>query len=144
MLKIENAFLIDICLGFPMGKMWFPSSLPETLPEEEPATYLLNGQHLAALRKLAQSEDSSVMRAVEAVCDRADTFLEMPNPSVMSTPHRTGSDTPLIRPIPTPTSQTTAAASDVATTAASPVTRSTVAPNKGTNPRRTTRSMRSA
>ena len=83
MLKIENAFLIDICLGIPLGKVWSPANIPHLTEGEIPPTYLLRGDQLAVFKKLYLSNDSFALRAVEGIITKANTFLSYDNPSVV-------------------------------------------------------------
>lgn len=83
MLKIENAFLIDICLGIPLGKVWSPANIPQVAEHEILPTYLLRGDQLAAFKKLYTGNDSFALRAVEGISTKADTFLSCTNPSVV-------------------------------------------------------------
>ncbi len=79
---MENAFLVDICLGFPLGKIWFPSELPEVEEDAAPETFLLKGKQLASAKLLAERKDSSIVSSIIGLKSRADNFLGMPNISV--------------------------------------------------------------
>ncbi len=83
MLRIENAFLIDICLGFPVGKLWFPASLPEIEPDAVPATFLFKGEQLAAAKVMAEQNDPIISSAIEELKTRAAVLLDKTNPSVV-------------------------------------------------------------
>ncbi|WEG13297.1 alginate lyase family protein [Pullulanibacillus sp. KACC 23026] len=82
MIKIENAFLLDIALGYPFGKVWFPSDFPEVTIEEIPNTFLLKGKQLAGIKRLVEQNDSTIARSIEGLMNRADAFLAMPPISV--------------------------------------------------------------
>lgn len=86
MLRIEDALLVDICLGYPFGKMWLPCGYPEVEAGEKPDTFLLKSEQLAIVKELVKRKDSAVKRVVEGLRNQADIYLNMTNPSVVNKP----------------------------------------------------------
>jgi len=83
LLKIENALLLDILLGYPFGRIWFSNVANEDSPgREHPDTFLLKGEQLTAIKELVRKGNALASRVAEGLRSRADVLLYIQNPSV--------------------------------------------------------------
>lgn len=80
--KLDNAYLVDILLGFSFGKLVFPGQLLQGSPKKFPKTFMFDGQQLVAAKELAESRNKLLQSAIKDLCQRSDLLLEMKNPTV--------------------------------------------------------------
>ncbi|MGD6778621.1 alginate lyase family protein [Sutcliffiella horikoshii] len=83
MLKVENALLLDICLGESYGKSWLPAKLPKVHPENVPDTMLLKGDHIAGIKELVRRRNDSIMGAIDGLRKQADLLMHLNDVSVI-------------------------------------------------------------
>lgn len=84
--SIEKAILLDVCLGVPLGYIWFrvPASDGVKAPLASPDTCLFRGDQLAFMKTQYEAGDADIGRAVESLCAKADELLERAPFSVMN------------------------------------------------------------
>ncbi len=83
MLKVENALLLDLCLGEPYGKSWLPVNLPEVHPENIPDTLLIKGDHIAGIQEIVRRRNNPLMGAIEGLRKQANLLLHLNDLSVI-------------------------------------------------------------
>ncbi len=76
--SIEKAILLDVCLGVPLGYIWFrvPASDETEAPLGSPDTCLFRGDQLAFMKAQYEAGDADIGRAVACLSSKADGLLE--------------------------------------------------------------------
>ncbi|WP_018139571.1 MULTISPECIES: alginate lyase family protein [unclassified Thioalkalivibrio] len=76
--SIEKAILLDVCLGVPLGYVWFrvPAAYEADVSLVKPDTCLFRGEQLAFMKDRYEAGDPEIGRAVDSLCEKADQLLE--------------------------------------------------------------------
>ncbi|WP_038050686.1 alginate lyase family protein [Thioalkalivibrio sp. ALJ1] len=76
--SIEKAINLDVCLGVPLGYIWFrvPAAYDANASLPRPDTCLFRGEQLAFMKERYEAGDADIGRAVDSLCEKADSLLE--------------------------------------------------------------------
>ncbi len=94
--SIEKAILLDVCLGVPLGYVWFrvPAAYDAEASLVKPDTCLFRGEQLAFMKDRYEAGDPDIGRAVDSLSEKADQLLERAPFSVTNKQGRPASGDP--------------------------------------------------
>jgi hypothetical protein len=88
LISIEKALLIDLCLGVPLGALWYGEAANSAAVDDAagPSTFLLRPSQLTFLRDRYRANDPSISPGIRALCEQAASLL---NDEDFSVTHKT-------------------------------------------------------
>ena len=78
LISIEKSLLIDLCLGVPLGALWYGEAANSAAVDDGagPSTCLLRPSQLTFLRERYRANDPSISPGIRALCEQAASLLD--------------------------------------------------------------------